>query len=199
MITGVIFDMDGTLCLPQTYMFKEMRDALGITKATDILDHVHSLPEEEQEIAQEKLRNIERRAMLKMEPQPGITELMDYIVQKQLNTTILTRNFPIPVDYLRRNYLKDYTMQPIITREFRPPKPAPDGIFHIAKAWGHEPKNLMMVGDSIDDILAGHNAGSKTVLLRNTVNAHLSDIPETDIVIDSLPELIPILEKELPL
>lgn len=29
---------------PQNYMFGEMRSALGITKATDILDHIYGLP-----------------------------------------------------------------------------------------------------------------------------------------------------------
>lgn len=49
-----------------------MRDALCIDKGIDILDYVHSLPEKEQEEAQEKLRKIEKTAMLDMEAQPGI-------------------------------------------------------------------------------------------------------------------------------
>jgi phosphoglycolate phosphatase-like HAD superfamily hydrolase len=42
-LQGIIFDMDGTLCLPQNYMFKEMRAALDIPRSVDILDHVRSL------------------------------------------------------------------------------------------------------------------------------------------------------------
>lgn len=193
-IKGVVFDMDGTLCLPQTHMFREMREALGVTKAVDILDHVQSLPEDKQKEAQEKLRNIERRAMHYMVPQPGITTMMDYIVEQKLRTTILTRNFSTPVDYFRRNFLKDYPMDPIVTREFKPPKPAPDGIFHIAKNWLVKPEELIMVGDSIDDIYAGHRAGSLTVLLRNEHNFQLAELPEVDKVIDALPELIEILK-----
>lgn len=48
-----------------------MRDALGIDKSVDILDHVHSLPEKEQEEAQKKLHAIETAAMVDMEAQPG--------------------------------------------------------------------------------------------------------------------------------
>lgn len=193
-IKGVVFDMDGTLCLPQTHMFREMREALGITKAVDILDFVHSLPEDKQEEAQEKLRIIERRAMHDMIPQPGLTTMMDFVVEQKLKATILTRNFPIPVDYLRRNFLKDYPMDPIITREFRPPKPAPDGILHIARNWQVKPSELIMVGDSEDDIYAGHRAGSLTVLLLNEHNSQLADLPEVTWVIKSLPELIEILK-----
>ncbi|EXJ95711.1 hypothetical protein A1O1_00834 [Capronia coronata CBS 617.96] len=48
-IKGIIFDMDGTLCLPQNYMFKEMRAALGIPRSVDILDHIRSLSNEPDE------------------------------------------------------------------------------------------------------------------------------------------------------
>ncbi|KEF53634.1 uncharacterized protein A1O9_10034 [Exophiala aquamarina CBS 119918] len=42
-LRGIIFDVDGTLCLPQNYMFKEMRAALNISRSVDILDHIHDL------------------------------------------------------------------------------------------------------------------------------------------------------------
>ncbi|EXJ59924.1 hypothetical protein A1O7_04072 [Cladophialophora yegresii CBS 114405] len=45
-LKGIIFDVDGTLCLPQNYMFKEMRQALDIPRSVDILDHVRSLSNE---------------------------------------------------------------------------------------------------------------------------------------------------------
>ncbi|KAK6364940.1 hypothetical protein LTS17_011636 [Exophiala oligosperma] len=45
-LKGIIFDVDGTLCLPQNYMFREMRSALGIPKSIDIIDHIRSLSNE---------------------------------------------------------------------------------------------------------------------------------------------------------
>ncbi|KIW87342.1 uncharacterized protein Z519_11978 [Cladophialophora bantiana CBS 173.52] len=45
-LQGIVFDMDGTLCLPQNYMFREMREALGIPRSVDILDHIRSLSNE---------------------------------------------------------------------------------------------------------------------------------------------------------
>ena len=41
-----------------------------------------------------------------------------------------------PVMHLLQNFLPDKTFSPIVTREFRPPKPSPEGILHIANAWG---------------------------------------------------------------
>ncbi|ETN45364.1 uncharacterized protein HMPREF1541_09195 [Cyphellophora europaea CBS 101466] len=45
-LRGIVFDVDGTLCLPQNYMFREMRAALSIPKSVDILDHIKSLSNE---------------------------------------------------------------------------------------------------------------------------------------------------------
>jgi phosphoglycolate phosphatase-like HAD superfamily hydrolase len=194
LLKGIVFDVDGTLCkllkllrdiyvgvlneqgLPQNYMFAEMRSALGIEKPTDILDHIYSLPESEQEAAQEKIRDIERTAMKSQQPQAGLVELMEYLDSRGIKKGICTR--------------------PVVTREFRPPKPDPAGILHIAKDWMHEDggNSLIMVGDSIDDMTAGHRAGAATVLLVNDVNKHLAEHEHTDLVVKRLDDLIGILE-----
>lgn len=78
---------------PQTYMFGQMRDALGITKSIDILDHIYTLPSDEQESAMEKIRNIERNAMASQKAQPGLIELMTYLQENSVRKGICTRNF----------------------------------------------------------------------------------------------------------
>lgn len=50
------------------------------------------------------------------------------------------------------------------------------------------------MGDSIDDMTAGHRAGAATVLLVNEANAHLSTHDHTDLCITKLDELIEVLE-----
>ncbi len=40
-----------------------------------------------------------------------------------------------------------------------PNKPAPDGLLHLARAFGITPEKIMMVGDSVADMRAGRNAG----------------------------------------
>lgn len=137
-LKGIVFDVDGTLCKPQNYMFGEMRSALSITKEIDILEHIYSLPTpEDREEAMELIRDVERTAMAKQEAQPGLVELMSYIDSKSLPKGICTRNFDMPVDHLLTKFLSTVKpFHPIITREFRPPKPDPAGILHIARSWG---------------------------------------------------------------
>ncbi|EGS18506.1 phosphoglycolate phosphatase-like protein [Thermochaetoides thermophila DSM 1495] len=239
-LEGVVFDVDGTLCLPQNYMFAEMRAALGIPKSVDILEHIYSLPTPEaQTTAMEKIRSIERRAMEHQKPQPGLVELMAYLSSKNIRKGICTRNFDTPVHNLLTKFLAGHEFAPIVTRDFRPPKPDPAGILHIARSWGlvrrstgeagvpadetrekervkrgdvektngdgllakteegeevADASQLIMVGDSIDDMTAGRRAGAKTVLLVNDVNRDLINHEYTDMAINRLDELIDILE-----
>ncbi|KAK0517088.1 hypothetical protein JMJ35_000243 [Cladonia borealis] len=195
-LKGIVFDVDGTLCKPQSYMFSQMRAALSIPKTTDILDHIHSLPEPAQSQAQTAIRAIETSAMIEQEPQPGLNELMEYLESRHVRMGLCTRNFDGPVMHLLQKFLPGKTFTPIVTRDFRPPKPDPAGILHIAKAWELEDggNGLIMVGDSIDDMTAGHKAGSATVLLANESNQELKEHEHTGAWIDRLDELIGLLE-----
>ncbi|KAM5352290.1 hypothetical protein ACJ41O_005013 [Fusarium nematophilum] len=200
-LRGVVFDMDGTLCQPQTYMFREMRAVLGIPKTTDILEHIDTLPDDAQTAALESIRAIEREAMRSQTPQPGLMTLMAYLDAKAIPKAICTRNFDVPVRNLLEKFLEGSRFHPVITRDFRPPKPDPAGILHIAKDWGLQDEvgegdatGLIMVGDSIDDMTAGRKAGAATVLLVNDVNRELADHDHTDLVISTLDELVDILE-----
>ncbi len=184
-------------------MFGEMRAALGITKAVDIIDHMNALPREEQAAAHAAVQNIERAAMAKQAPQPGLDGLMRYLDARGVPKAICTRNFNVPVDHLLGKFLAYTTFAPVITRDFHPPKPSPAGILHIAKQWQEgrasddevpAATGLIMVGDSIDDMTAGRKAGAATVLLVNEVNRELAEHAHTDLVISRLDELVDILE-----
>ena len=78
---------------PQSYMFAQMRQALGIPKSTDILDHLHSLPQPAQDEAQTAIRAIERAAMVEQEAQPGLNELISYLEGRGVRMGLCTRNF----------------------------------------------------------------------------------------------------------
>ena len=56
---------------------------------------------------------------------------------------------------------------------------------------------MIMVGDSIDDMIAGHDAGAMTVLLRSEGKEELEKDPRTHLVISRLDELIALLKNGL--
>lgn len=174
--------------------------------------------------AVEAIRTIERNAMTKQIPQPGLQELMTYLSNRGIPKAICTRNFPAPVHHLLGNHLPDEKFHPMITRDTEgvQPKPSPEGIWKIAQTWGFDQdaveeikgsnlsnmedvnvldlakkylgSGLIMVGDSIDDMTSGHRAGAATVLLVNEDNSHLAEHAYTDLVIRTLDELIDVLD-----
>lgn len=186
-------------------MFGDMRAALDIDKSIDILEHIESLSPDAKQVALEAIRAIERKAMASQKPQPGLASLMSYLDSRGIPKAICTRNFDVPVRNLLDKFLAGSVFHPVVTRDFHPPKPDPAGILHIAQSWGlagpgesgglPDASGLIMVGDSIDDMTAGRRAGAATVLLVNDVNAKLADHEHTDLVIQSLSELVDILEE----
>ena len=127
---------------------------------------------------------------------------MKYLDNRSIPKAICTRNFDIPVQHLLDKFLADSKIDPVVTRGFEPPKPHPAGILHIAERWGLEDDMghpdggaVIMVGDSADDMTAGRKAGAATVLLANMDNVDLRDHKNTDLVIETLDELVEILEE----
>ncbi|KAK5701679.1 hypothetical protein LTR97_004497 [Elasticomyces elasticus] len=201
--------MDGTLLEPEGLTFGQIRSATSIPEDVDLLEHIHNLPSEQQDDAFAKIRDIEREAMLKQVPQAGLVSLMEYLDEHGVAKAICTRNFEEPVAHLIANHIPGHisTFAPIVTRDFRPTKPSPAGILHIARAWGitvspgvlHSSSMgpllpIVMVGDSIDDITAGNEAGALTVLLRSKGKEHLEADERVDVVIRCLAELIELLK-----
>lgn len=139
-LKGVVFDVDGTLCLPQNYMFSAMRSALSIPKSIDILEHIHSLSADPaaQIAAIKAIKAIESDAMSSQKAQPGLVELMTYLTEKEIPKALCTRNFMGPVEHLLGKYLSGMVFEPIITRETVGvrPKPSPEGLWQISEFWG---------------------------------------------------------------
>ncbi|KAK7754691.1 hypothetical protein SLS62_003248 [Diatrype stigma] len=162
-LQGIVFDVDGTLCEPQNHMFAEMRAALGIPKSVDILEHVYGLPTAEaQEAGMKAIRDIESRNMVAQVAQPGLATLMSYLDGRGVRKAICTRNFQAPVAHLLAKFLAGSVFEPVVTRDFRPPKPDPAGILHIARSWGLVRK-LGAGGDGEQLVRAAHQGSEEEI------------------------------------
>ncbi len=75
-------------------------------------------------------------------------------------------------------------------------KPDPAPLLHAAELLGCEPANALMIGDSVSDVAAARAAGFQIVCMSYGYN-HGVDIRESapDAVIDTLTEIIPLLEQ----
>ena len=87
---------------------------------------------------------------------------------------------------------------PMLSRSFERPKPHPDALLHIAACWSLEASELVMVGDSEDDLLCARAAGAAAVLVGNASSlgeaAFAAAAPFADVVVDDLRALATLLE-----
>ncbi|QLQ78233.1 hypothetical protein HG537_0A04800 [Torulaspora globosa] len=200
-IKAIIFDMDGTLCLPQPWMFPAMRQAVGLQDpSVDILTFIEALPTPVERLeAHRRIQQVESQAMAEMQPQPGLVTLMRFLTINGISKSICTRNLREPVDYLIDRFLPaEYSnFDYILTREFKPTKPSGDPLLHIARSLGIEPANIAMIGDSRDDMLSARAAGCQTVFVHHASNASLlasdEDSQMIDFVVSDLTQLVTLL------
>lgn len=105
-------------------------------------------------------------------------------------TAILTRNSLSAVEeFVRRTESK---FDKLLTRDFELGyKPSPKPIQHLCEEWKLSSKEVVMVGDSKDDIEAGQAADAWTVLLENDHNQDLKTI--ANFSVKELSQLPPLL------
>mmetsp|Transcript_33817 Transcript_33817/g.41675 ORF Transcript_33817/g.41675 Transcript_33817/m.41675 type:complete len:273 (-) Transcript_33817:1120-1938(-) len=162
-LKGVIFDMDGTMTVP-VLDFAEMRRRVGV-ESGDILQVIATWPKENQQVAHSVIAEMEQEALQKLELMPFLEELCSFLDSNNIQRALLTRNAQSSIEYFHQSFPLQ-AFAPAIGREFEPPKPHPAAILHICENWNIDPKDCVVVGDSAKhDILAGRNAGAKTILL----------------------------------
>ncbi|OMJ22561.1 putative uncharacterized hydrolase [Smittium culicis] len=104
-----------------------------------------------------------------------LTLPITFLESKKYNKAILTLNNITTVDHMLNVVApnlpggKLFNFDKILTRDFDYMKPDPEPLLHIANSWNLKPEEIIMVGDSADDVECGLNAGAITILLRNEV------------------------------
>ncbi len=187
-----VFDLDGTLTLP-VHDFSVIRHALGVPKGTDILGYLASLPQEKSQPLYDKLVELETGLLDRIEPAPGLMQLIEALHKRGTRLGILTRNTR---DVARLTLeclgIGDYFPEAfILGRGCVPPKPDPEGLYRLSKQWETAPAELVMVGDYLFDLQTGRNAGAATVHVDRTRAFIWPEL--ADICVGTLTELYSIL------
>ena len=162
-----IFDMDGTLTIPQ-HDFDEVCKRLDIPAGSQILEYIQSLSMEDQVTAQKILEEWELEVAEQTLVADDATSFLQHLHEDNAKMAILTRNIE-KLAYLTLSVsglLRYFEPQLIIARDTCTPKPSPLGIYKICEIWNIDPKDSVMVGDYIYDIQAGFEAGSQTILIQ---------------------------------
>jgi phosphoglycolate phosphatase-like HAD superfamily hydrolase len=178
LLRGVVFDMDGTLTIPNLD-FGEMYRRCGVEGNKDILYEIrnHMLPDQASK-ATAIIEEMEEEGRRTLQLQPGALELTQWLQAHQIPTALVTRNTKRSAQVLEDKLLlsssqqqqQHYQFDVVISRDDNdhPPKPDPASMRYIASRWNLElpTDTILMVGDSpANDIVYGKSAGVKTALL----------------------------------
>jgi HAD superfamily hydrolase (TIGR01509 family) len=188
---AVIFDLDGTLTEP-VLDFDAIRAEIGLPERGPILEQLEALTAAERARAEAVMVRHERAAIARATLSDGCADLIGHLRAQAIPISILTRNVREVVDTFARMFTFEF--HAIYTREDGPPKPSPAGALSLCRAMGVEPAHTLAVGDYKYDVIAGREAGCRTVLVdRDGLAAHeLVEWGSPDLVVKSLRELLPL-------
>jgi len=200
-IKGILFDFDGTLTVPGAINFLEIKASLGCPPEVPILEFIESLDNNEQQKAYSLLDRHEEKAARISFPAQDAEGVIRELKKKDLPLGIITRNSLNAVLLSLNNFdqvtADDFAI--ILTRDDGTPKPDPAGVVIAAHTMGIVPEELLLVGDFSLDIIAGHAAGARTVLIIHDTTRIIPPHPEPDYTIHHLRELLPIVSSSNPI
>jgi len=183
---AVIFDLDGTLTEP-LLDFDLIRAEIGLGDGP-ILEQLVGLSDGERTRAEVILRRHELGAIEQAVLADGCDELLALLRQEGIPHGILTRNMRVAVDHFCQRF--GFPFAGSYTREDGPPKPAPDGVFHLCATFGVAPPEAITVGDYKFDVMAGQAAGTRTALVTPEPPPNLEAWGSPDLVVPSLRDLL---------
>jgi HAD superfamily hydrolase (TIGR01509 family) len=187
-IQAWVFDLDGTLTVPQ-HDFVAIKQRLGLPVDLPVLEGVAGLDEERRRAVLAAIDAWEIELADQAQPNPGAFELLEQIAQAGLPMGVLTRNTRATAyRTLRAAGLNAFfAPQLVLGRDEAAPKPAPDGVLHLAGLFGIAPALTVIVGDYRFDLDAGRAAGARTVWLDAEREGTFREL--ADLVVHSLGEL----------
>lgn len=109
--------------------------------------------------------------------QPGLEALLQQIADDGAHLGVVTRNTPKAVDafftLLGGKWRERFSQ--VLTREYKYVKPDRRLLLHVAEQWGIHPSEMLMVGDSKEDVEVGALVGASTCLITGLL--HVSAPP----------------------
>ena len=164
-IKAVIFDLDGTITQPY-FDFDAIREEIGLAKDSGpILESMEKMTLRERRRAEEILHRHEEKAVAESELNAGARETLSALRQAGIHVGVLTRNKRSNALAIARKH--NLKFDAIVDREDGPVKPDSFGVLRLCSQFGVEPRDALVVGDYLFDLLCAKAAGAVAVLLAN--------------------------------
>jgi HAD superfamily hydrolase (TIGR01509 family) len=191
-IKAVIFDLDGTITQPY-FDFDVIREEIGLDRNSGpVLESMEKMSPQQRRDAEKILHFHEERAVTQR-LNPGAKQTLSALRKAGIHIGILTRNKRSnALAIARKHGLK---FDAIVDREDGPVKPDAFGVLRICQQFEVEPRQSLVVGDYLFDILSAKAAGAIAVLLANHNRA--AEFSEyADFTIENIGKILQIIEEK---
>jgi HAD superfamily hydrolase (TIGR01549 family) len=190
-IRAVIFDLDGTITEP--YLdFDAIRKEMGLGENSGpVLEAMQKMSVSERQQAESILHRYEKLAVEESKLNPGARVTLDTLRSLSIPVGILTRNIRANAEAVAAKHGLEF--DEIVGRHDGPVKPDAFGVLKICRSFGVEPRQTMVVGDYLYDLLCARTAGAIAVLLTgNNRSREFTD--HADITIEKIDEILDIIK-----
>ena len=182
-VSGIIFDLDGTL-VDSGLDFELMRREMGLPAGMPILEGINGLSDADAERCRRILHEHEWDGFERATLMPGVAELLAWLAERLMPVGIVTRNSrDVSLATLQRLQV---ACDMLLTRDDGPIKPDPWPVTTICRRWQVLPQQVVMVGDFRFDVESGRAAGTHTVLLAGVDPPGYPNNERADLVLSSL-------------
>jgi len=192
LIRAVLFDFDGTLTEPGSLDFGVIRDAVGCPKGRPVLEFINSMASQANRAEALKILDaFEAEAARQSRPNAGAEEVLEFLRGRGIKVGIISRNSLVSIRTALDNFgrIRPLDFAIILSRDDPfDPKPSPEGILAAVRILGVPVAQVLVVGDFVFDVEAGHKAGALTAFLTNRGFSHPCAYP-SDFTLEHLGEL----------
>lgn len=164
-VKAVIFDLDGTITQPY-FDFDAIRKEIGLAKNSGpILESLQKMTPQQRKRAEQILHRHEQKAVVESKLNPGAKQTLLALRQAGVKIGILTRNRRSNAEAIAVKHKLKFDA--IVDRDDGPVKPDAFGVLRLCEQFGVKPKQTLVIGDYLFDLLSAKAAGAVAVLLAN--------------------------------
>jgi len=138
-----------------------------------------------------------RATATKTKPMQNVSHLLEILSRRVKLGLVTMRHVPKKkvIEELARFHLAEYFQCIVTASDTNYPKPSPEALIECARQLNTSITECAVVGDSIADIRAGKNAGTKTVaVLSGIFSREELEKEKPDLILDSVKDLPDYLE-----
>ncbi|MBW7989897.1 MAG: HAD family hydrolase [Planctomycetes bacterium] len=190
-IKAVIFDLDGTITQP-FFNFDDIREEIGLARDSGpILELMENMTVQQRQDAEKILHYHEQKAVTESKLNANAKQTLSALRTAGIHIGVLTRNKRENALAIAQKHELKFDM--VIGREDGPVKPDAFGVLRICEQFGVEPKETMLVGDYLFDLLCAKAAGAVAVLLANHNQAG-EFIEHADFCVEDISRILEIID-----